>query len=272
MLFLKNKNILITGASRGFGARLAKKLWDEGANLFLTATQSWDVDFVQKYDSQKYVIFPFDLSRENVGVLFFKFLFYFNNIYGLINNAAIQSPIGNMLDMEQYVILNQWEKSFDVNLYAPIKLMIQFGKIMIRQGHGKIINMSGGGATSSRPGFSAYATAKTGLVRFSEIFSDEIIGKGVDVNCVAPGAMNTGMQKEILQSDGSPEKDIRVAKKTLEKTNTMDKPIELVKWLLSEKSDGVTGKLISAVWDDWTLLEDKTHAKKLYTLRRVDYA
>ena len=74
MLFLKNKNILITGASRGFGARLAKKLWDEGANLFLTATQSWDVDFVQKYDSQKYVIFPFDLSRENVGGLFFKFL------------------------------------------------------------------------------------------------------------------------------------------------------------------------------------------------------
>ena len=226
-------------------------------------------DFEPTHDNQSCAKFRVDLSKfGNAEHIKHKFFMYFDKIDALINNAAIQTPIGNSWEINW----DEWNKCMSVNLQAPIKLMRAFVPYMIKQNYGKIINMSGGGATSSRPAFSAYATSKTGLVRFSEILADEVSEYGVDVNCIAPGAMNTSMQEEVLRSENSPDKDIRVAEETLTKTNTMDKPIALVKWLLSEKSDGITGKLISAVWDDWKLLEDKTHSKDLYTLRRKDYA
>ena len=270
---LKGKNILITGASRGFGAELAKNLWKEGANLFLVSiNKNWKNttdDFVNSHDQQKIVKYLFDLADLFfIEEIYSEFFRQFDKIDALINNAAIQQPIGDAWEANWTL----WERCLDVNLKAPIKLMKLFIPNMIDNKKGKIINMSGGGATGSRPAFSAYATSKAALVKFSEILADELKQRNIDVNCIAPGAMNTSMQEEVLRSENSPDKDIRVAEETLTKTNTMDKPIALVKWLLSEKSDGITGKLISAVWDDWKLLEDKSYSKNLYTLRRVDYA
>jgi 3-oxoacyl-[acyl-carrier protein] reductase len=269
-LNLLNKNILITGSSRGLGFELAKNLWNQGANLFLVSrTKSEEL---QKYFlenridlSQRFVWYKGDLSIENcLKQIFTNFTCMFGDIDVLINNAAIQQPIGNFYENDWY----KWEKCISVNLFAPAKLIKYFIPNMLKRNCGKIINLSGGGSTSSRPYFSAYAVAKTGLIRLTEIVSDELKDSNITINCVAPGAMNTSMMDEILESN-SGEKEINIAKEVKNKNNTMDKGIELINWLISDESNHITGRLIAAQWDDYKNISIESN-NNLYKLRRIN--
>ena len=87
----------------------------------------------------------------------------------LINNAAIHGPIGNFWEND----FDLWKEAFNVNFYSPLLLIREIVPSMISNNKGKIINISGGGATSSRPGFSSYSVSKTSLVRFTEIAADK---------------------------------------------------------------------------------------------------
>lgn len=174
------------------------------------------------------------------------------HVDGLINNAAIQGPVGPAWE----TCSEEWMETIDIDLLAPVKLCQRLVPEMLKQGHGKIVNLSGGGATSARPNYSAYATAKTGLVRFSECLAAELAGTGIDVNCVAPGKMPTDMlpEGEVASPDA------------------MQKAAELVTFLLSDESNGITGRLISAVWDFWDYGGFKANLDEspdLYKLRRV---
>lgn len=138
-----------------------------------------------------------------------------------------------------------------------------------------IINISGGGATNARPNFSAYASSKSALVRFSECLSEELKESGIRVNCVAPGAMNTAMLDEVVRSGilSAGEKEVAIAKKVLNEGGaSMEKVADLLIFLSGDKSRGITGKLISAIWDNWENWPnhlDKLDSKDLYTLRRI---
>jgi 3-oxoacyl-[acyl-carrier protein] reductase len=112
----------------------------------------------------------------------------------LVNNAAIIGPIGPLDRTED----RDWAEAIHVNLLAPIALMRAVLPGMRRRRHGKVINISGGGAAGSRPNFTAYACAKTALVRATEIVSDEVKDSGIDINAVAPGAMNTRLFDQVL--------------------------------------------------------------------------
>jgi NAD(P)-dependent dehydrogenase (short-subunit alcohol dehydrogenase family) len=146
---------------------------------------------------------------------------------------------------------------------------------MIARGSGSIINLSGGGATGPRAYFSAYAAAKTGLVRFSETLADEVKVHGVKVNCVAPGAMKTAMLEQVLSTGeiASGTREFEIAKKVfLDGGASMDRVAKLALFLASKKSDGLTGKLISAVWDDWENWPQHLQelaSSDVYTLRRI---
>jgi 3-oxoacyl-[acyl-carrier protein] reductase len=140
---------------------------------------------------------------------------------------------------------------------------------------GKIINLSGGGATGPRANFSAYATAKAGLVRFSETLAEETRHFGIDVNCIAPGFMRSRMTDETLAAGPQKAGFGELAQIERLMANAADNPrraAALAVWLASAGSDGITGRLISAVWDPWETLAD--HARELresdiYTLRRI---
>jgi 3-oxoacyl-[acyl-carrier protein] reductase len=143
------------------------------------------------------------------------------------------------------------------------------------QGYGKIIQISGGGATNPLPMLSAYAVSKAAIVRFAETLAEELRGVGVDVNAISPGALNTGMLNEILEA--GPEKVgqefyERSLKQKLLGGAPLTRGAELAVFLASAKSDGITGKIISALWDKWEvwpahILElDQSDA---YTLRRI---
>jgi 3-oxoacyl-[acyl-carrier protein] reductase len=141
-------------------------------------------------------------------------------------------------------------------------------------GHGKIIQISGGGATSPMPGISAYAASKSAIVRFTETLALELADAGIDVNALAPGAMNTRMLDEVLHA-GPDRVGQAYYERSLAQQESGGTPptvgAELALWLASSESDGVTGKLISAVWDPWRDFE--AHRDELssdvYTLRRI---
>src|SRR6185503_10747901 len=114
-----------------------------------------------------------------------------STLHILVNNAALVGPIGPAWENDW----DDWQQTLRVNLLAPVALC-RLCASWLPTG-GKIINLSGGGATGPRPGFSAYATAKAGLVRFTENLAAELKDRGVDVNAVAPGMLNTAMQIAI---------------------------------------------------------------------------
>jgi NAD(P)-dependent dehydrogenase (short-subunit alcohol dehydrogenase family) len=137
---------------------------------------------------------------------------------------------------------------------------------MRERGYGKIINLSGGGGTGPRPNFSAYATAKAGVVRFTETLAREV--EGIDVNAIAPGALNTRMRDDVL--DAGPERAGAEYEPTRARGGTSFEPAtQLAVYLASAASDGVSGRLIAALWDDWRTLAEQDLDADAYTLRRI---
>ena len=141
--------------------------------------------------------------------------------------------------------------------------------------YGKIIQLSGGGATNPLPFISAYAASKAGIVRFMETLAEETREDHIDINSIAPGALNTRLLDEVLNA--GPEKVGQAfyerAMKQKEGGGTpLKKSADLAVFLASPASDGITGKLISAVWDPWRNLsehqQDLAHSD-IYTLRRI---
>jgi 3-oxoacyl-[acyl-carrier protein] reductase len=138
----------------------------------------------------------------------------------------------------------------------------------------KIVCFSGGGATKARPNFSAYAASKTAVVRLVETLAQEWVDDPVDINVIAPGALSTRMTEEILElGTAAGEAEVTAARKVLfEGDEDFERVGGLVDFLLSPKSDGVTGKLLSAKWDPWhSLHKHKTDLESMdiYTLRRI---
>jgi NAD(P)-dependent dehydrogenase (short-subunit alcohol dehydrogenase family) len=141
--------------------------------------------------------------------------------------------------------------------------------------YGKIIQLSGGGATNPLPRLSAYAASKAAVVRFAETLAEEVRQAGIDVNCIAPGALNTRLLDEVLAA--GPEKVgqafyERSLKQKAEGGAPLEKGADLAVFLGAAASDGITGKLLSAVWDPWLELParlDDLQRTDVYTLRRI---
>jgi NAD(P)-dependent dehydrogenase (short-subunit alcohol dehydrogenase family) len=188
----------------------------------------------------------------------------------LVNNAGIYGPKGPIEDVDW----DAWVHAIAINLMGsvlPVRALVpQFKRI----GYGKVVQLSGGGATSPLPGLSAYAASKAAVVRFAETLALELRAHHVDVNAVAPGAMNTRMLDEVLQA-GPERVGEAYYQRALEQQRSGGAPLEhgarLAVWLASPASDGISGKLISAVWDPWHELPG--HREELdsdiYTLRRI---
>ena len=188
-----------------------------------------------------------------------------------VNNAGIYGPKGP----SEEVGWDEWRRCIEINLYGtflPCRHAINRFK---KSGYGKIINLSGGGATNPLPNISAYAAAKAAVVRLTETLAEELRAFHVDVNAVAPGALNTRLLDEVLQA--GPEKvgvdfHARALKQSKEGGVPLELGAALCVYLASAESDGVTGKLLSAKWDPWATLHtrrDELDSSDIYTLRRI---
>ncbi len=196
-----------------------------------------------------------------------------NEIDILVNAAGIQGPFGIFEETKP----EEWKRNYEVNVYGTYIMTRAVLPFMGKQRRGKIINLSGGGSTASRPRLSAYASSKAAVVRFTETIADELraSNRPIDVNAIAPGAVNSFMTKEILENrELAGEKEFADATKT-QKTGGTDPALltEFFLFFASEHSDGISGKLISALWDDWKNFPQQVvplQKSSLYTLRRID--
>lgn len=269
------KFALITGGTRGLGSLLVRRFWLAGYSLAVVAKQEADIRKVlselPKRDDQEALALPCDMcSPAQVVALIERVRNTCPPLKVLINNAAVQGPIGPVWEND----FAAWNQALQVDLLAPVALCKGLIPLMNGTSGGSIINLSGGGATGPRPNFSAYATAKAGLVRFSETIAEELKASGIRVNCIAPGAMKTAMLGEVLsKGDAAGERERSLANKVFEEGGaSMDRVADLALFLAGDASKGITGKLISAVWDDWEHWPehlDELASSDVYTLRRI---
>jgi 3-oxoacyl-[acyl-carrier protein] reductase len=170
---------------------------------------------------------------------------------------------------------SQWVQAIAINLNGLVYCCRKAVETMKPRRRGKIINLSGGGATNPLPGISAYAASKAAVVRFTETLALEVKEFGIDVNAVAPGALATRLTDQLIAAGPD-----RVGASLHERMSNLAKeggtPLSvgasLCAYLASAESDGVTGRLIAAQWDPWPFTaEVKSDIEKsdIYTLRRI---
>jgi NAD(P)-dependent dehydrogenase (short-subunit alcohol dehydrogenase family) len=277
-MILKNKVSLVTGASQGLGKEIARRLLSEGSQVAICARDSGLLDAVagelreQTGNGDRVFSATCDVSSPaQVGRLFETVLCEMGPVEILVNNAGVYGPKGESAAAP----FAEWARAIEINLYGTF-LPSQFGiRQMKRIGRGKIINLSGGGATGPLPRISAYAASKAAVVRLTETLAEELREFSIDVNAIAPGALNTRLLEEVL-SAGPEVVGQAFYEKSVKQRDSGGVPLEkaarLCVYLASEKSDGITGKLISAQWDPWENLHEFREQlvnSDVYTLRRI---
>lgn len=274
--FIK-KNILITGASQGIGLEIAKHFYDLNANVILLARNKRKLieikkNLKKKNSAQKIIIEKCDVSKtKNLDKVLSRVLTEIKGIDILINNAGIYGPKGKFENISWQEI----KKTFEINMFGSIYLIKKIIPYLKKKNNGKIIQMSGGGGASPLPFFSAYATSKAGILRFTENISEELRDYKIDINAIAPGPVNTKMLDEVLKEKPSTV-GIKFYNKSLKQKKeggtNIKKILECIEYFSHEKSNGISGKLISVLWDDWKKFHKfKKELKNsdIGTLRRI---
>ena len=276
MTKLAGRRCIITGASRGLGATVARTFWAQGADLLLVARSEAKLKQVigelGVRPDQRVHAMTCDLGDEETPN---RIIEQAHRLLGgvsvLVNNAALQGPIGPVWENDWA----EWECAFRVNLLSVVNLCRSCVPLIATSGGGKIISISGGGAGRPRPRFTAYGAAKAAMVKFCETLADEVRPLGIDVNCVAPGPMNSAMTDAILaagaERTGRKEYDDALGVRH-QGTDVTERAAALCAFLASSESDGITGKLISALWDPWETFGkhlDELRKTDIYTLRRI---
>jgi 3-oxoacyl-[acyl-carrier protein] reductase len=275
---LAGRSAIITGASQGLGLAIATAYVAEGADVLLCARDEHLLDVARRAlaaqvrPGQIVEAECADVSNPtDVAALAGRAFDLFPQVDVLVNNAGVYGPFG----LSEEVDWSAWVKAIEINVYGsvlPCRALVPHFK---QHRYGKIVQLSGGGATSPLPRISAYAASKAAIVRFAESLAIEVKPFGIDVNAIAPGALNTRMMDEIIAAGpdavGREFHDGMVKKK--EQGGT---PLEigaaLAVYLGSAASDGITGRLISAPWDPWETLADRRNDldhSDVYTLRRI---
>jgi NAD(P)-dependent dehydrogenase (short-subunit alcohol dehydrogenase family) len=272
---LDQRGILITGASQGLGKAIARACVSEGAHVLLCAR---DPQALASTVAELSAAAPGRLHSLAVDVCdpaaIGKAVDFaaakLPNFCGLVNNAGIWGPKGAVED----VTWDEWRYAIEVNLFGVVHACRAAVPRFRARGYGKIVNLSGGGATAPMPRLSAYAASKAAVVRFTETLAGEVREARIDVNALAPGALNTKMLDELLAA--GPEQVGEYYQRALKQKesggSSLERAADLCVRLLSSDTDGITGKLISAVWDPWeSLAEHRADlaSSDVYTLRRI---
>ena len=271
---LKNKIAVITGGGRGIGRAIAEAYAREGADLFLIARTAHELSAAQK-DVRKYggrvEVEPADVSRtEDAEKIRRRIASDFGRADVVVNAAGIYGPIGALEDTDP----DEWMKTFSINVFGTMLMCRALLPMMKKQNSGRIINFSGGGE-GPFPRFSAYASSKGAIVRFTESLDREARGNNIFVNAITPGAVNTAFLDTALAA-GSEKTGEGFYQKLLRQKEeggvSPEKAAALCVFLASDAARGIGGKVISAQWDRWS--DFSKHVKEItesdvYTFRRV---
>ena len=277
-LKLIGKVALVTGASQGLGFNIAQRFIAEGASVVICARSSADLKNAENQlladlgDDQQLLALLCDVSSTvEVDRMFQQLVDRFGTLDVVVSNAGIYGPLGPIDEVDW----DEWLQAIAINLSGAAYVLRKSVIIMNPQGFGKIIQLSGGGATQPHPFANSYAASKAAIVRLAETIAEELKGMGIEINSIAPGALNTRLFEQILEA--GPELVGRsFYDRTLKQKETggagFDDAVDLAVFLASAASDGISGKLISAVWDKWVEFPSQIDAlasSDVFTLRRI---
>ena len=275
---LDGRAAIITGANQGLGLAIARAYVQAGASVMLCArgagllSRARDevaalADRGQIVEARRADV----TSESDVTMLVEAAIARFGRIHILVNNAGVYGPMGGVDDVDW----SAWVRAMEININGSVLPMRAVLPHFKRQRYGKIVQVSGGGATTALPRITAYAASKAAVVRLAESVALDVKAHGIDVNSIAPGALNTRMMYELMAAGPATvgEQFYERMKQIAEVGGTpLETGAALAVFLGSAASGGVTGKLISATWDPWDRLQEyrgDLDGSDIYTLRRI---
>jgi NAD(P)-dependent dehydrogenase (short-subunit alcohol dehydrogenase family) len=268
------KLVFVTGAGRGIGRVIALKLAAEGYLVSGCARTMDELDETKKLSGDKINVTALDIRNysaiekwmtkeiQNSGA----------TPWGLVTAAGVHGPVGPFMDNSW----EDWKNAVDINLHGTVMSVKIFTKYLAEHKlPGRIVLLSGGGATKPIPNVSSYCATKAGVVRFGETVAQELRTHNITVNSIAPGAVNTKLTEEILKA--GPDKAghefyEKTVKQMKEGGANPEISANLVSYLFGDQGGQVTGKLIASLWDEWDKFHewaDKLDKSEIYTLRRI---
>jgi NAD(P)-dependent dehydrogenase (short-subunit alcohol dehydrogenase family) len=274
---LRDRASIITGASIGLGAVIAERFAAEGSALMLCARNGAQLEEQRAQLSNAHPgcaihAMVADIAKvDDVDRLFAAAVKALGKVDILVNNAGVYGPMGSI----DQVDWKQWVDAIAINLTGTVYCSRKAVELFRPHRYGKIINLSGGGATNPLPGISAYAASKAAIVRFTETLALEVKTDRIDVNAIAPGALMTRLTDQLLAA--GPDKVgaafyERMVKLKAAGGTPLTVGADLCVYLASAESDGVTGRLLAALWDPWPFadkVKQDIAATDIYTLRRI---
>jgi 3-oxoacyl-[acyl-carrier protein] reductase len=267
----KTVTVLMTGAGRGIGKRLAIGFATQGARVGLLARSKPELDLCQleiEHAGGNALRIRADVSDyEQVAASVERMRVHFGSpVQVLVCAAAMQGPIGPFTETNK----KMWDEVIHTNLIGVMNACRAVLPGMIQQRSGKIIALTNGTGSQARPNLAIYAATKAAVVSFVESVAEEVRDHNVQINCMAPGASYTHMTDQILAAgDRAGWREIEEAQQVrLTGGTTAEKQIELALFLASEQSNHISGRLIH-VQDDWKKLRDGSLKADQFMLRRV---
>jgi len=233
---LKNKNIIVTGASGGIGNSIVEKMYNNGANILATGTRIEKLDELKKkFDKIK--ILAFDISKhEKIE----EFIENATDELGgtldcIVNNAGITKD-----NLTIRMSLEEWTKVIDINLTSTFLMSKYSIKKMLKNKSGKIINITSVVGHTGNAGQANYTASKAGIVAMSKSLAIEYAKKNINVNCISPGFISTAMTDKI-------DEKFKVAIIAKIPSNRLGRPEDIanaVIFLSSDQSDYINGETL----------------------------
>jgi len=233
---LENKVALVTGASRGIGKAIAQQLVQQGATVIGTATSEKGAAAISDYLGNKGKGIALNVTdADSVQEIVKSLEKEFGSIDILVNNAGITRD-NLMMRMKD----DEWNSVIDTNLTAIFRVCKAVVRGMMKRRNGRIINISSVVGTTGNPGQVNYCAAKAGLVGFSKSLAKEVAARGITVNCVAPGFIDTDMTKALTEE----QKESIFANIPAARLGKPDEIASAVTFLASDGAAYITGETI----------------------------
>lgn len=273
---LQGKTIVVTGGSMGIGLAIARQVHEQGAAVILVARHEKElkkaVGELSQASKGSVSYYILDVSQPREVKKFADYLKKSHTtIHGLVHAAGVLGPIGKTEDIDP----KEFEKTVRTNLLGTVTMCQYLIPLLKKSPHGKIVSLSGGGATGPFPHYGAYAVSKIGVVRLMENIASEYQDVHLDVNAIAPGFIATRIHESTLKAGTKAGREFlaRTRKEMASGGTPVRYATELAAFLLSPASNGISGKLLSAPWDPWSKASFIKRLKKdrdFCTLRRID--
>ncbi len=270
---LENRVCFIAGGSGAIGSAVTERFCREGAQLAITYLSNRSTSPAPFHSEAGGLAAQFALdvsSHEQVQDVVKTVIDAFGRIDVLVNCTGVLGPIGPTGG----VPAEEWARAIQINLVGSFYLTQAVLPTMLEHSGGKIIHFSGGGAAYARPYYSAYSASKAALVRFTESVAEELRESHIDINTIAPGPVYSRMWEQMRAAGEKGGRSNLEELRKMEETGGVppERAANLALFLASERSNGLTGRLISAVYDNWAGLEGRIPElmkSEAATLRRV---